>query len=130
MRLSSLLLAGALALALSSCVSRPEVTNETSAAELIQWAQEASDKNRYRQSMQYYNLVLERFSYDMEMVCTAEYEIAFIFYKKRKYEDARTRFNALLERYNTQDEGLYPPQFKRLAAIVLDQIDKKDKKNK
>lgn len=130
MRLSSLLLAGALALALSGCASRPEVTNETSAAELIQWAQEASDKNRYKQSMQYYNLVLERFSYDMEMVCTAEYEIAFIFYKKRKYDDARTRFNALLERYDTQDEGLYPPQFKRLAAIVLDQIDKKDKKNK
>jgi outer membrane protein assembly factor BamD (BamD/ComL family) len=126
MRLTRLSLIAALAVLLSGCYSGPEdVTDDTTAAELVQRAQEASDRNRYKPAMQFYELILERFPDDMEMVCTAEYEIAFIHYKQRRYEIAREGFNALLERYNTPDEALLPPQYKRLAAIVLERMAEK-----
>jgi outer membrane protein assembly factor BamD (BamD/ComL family) len=110
----------------AGCVSAPvNVTDETTPAELVQRAQEASDRNRNKLALQYYNLILERFPDDINMVCAAEYEIAFIHYKQRDYDTAREEFNALLERYNTPDEVLLPPQFKRLAVIVLERMAEK-----
>ena len=112
----------------SSCVTRPEkIPPELSPAELIQLAQEASDHNRYNTALQYYQVLLSRYSHVIDLVCTGEYEIAFIHYKQKKYSQARSELNALLERYNSPDEELLPQQFKRLANIVLDSIDKKEK---
>lgn len=113
---------------MSACHSGPvAVKADTSPAEIVQRAQEASDKNRYNQALEYYEIILERFPDDIDMVCTAEYEIAFIHYKQRKYDLAREEFNALLERYDSPDEVLLPPQYKRLAAIVLERMAEKDK---
>ncbi|MDR0758504.1 MAG: tetratricopeptide repeat protein [Treponema sp.] len=113
---------------LSSCSSGPaEMRADTTPAEIVQRAQEASDKNRYKQAKAYYEMILERFPDDIDMVCTAEYEIAFIHYKQRKYDLAREGFNTLLERYNIPDEVLLPPQYKRLATIVLERMAEKDK---
>jgi outer membrane protein assembly factor BamD (BamD/ComL family) len=128
MRLTNLALIVLFIVVFAGCVSGPvNVTDETTPAELVQRAQEASDRNRNKLALQYYNLILERFPDDINMVCAAEYEIAFIHYKQRKYEIAREEFNALLERYNTPDEVLFPPQFKRLATIVLEQMNEKSK---
>ena len=117
----------ALALAVSACAYGPAIiTDETTPAEMIQRAQEASDKNRYGLALEYYQALLSRHGGNIEMVCTAEYEIAFIHYKQKKYAQAREELNALLERYNTPDEALMPRQFKRLASIVLDRITEKE----
>ncbi|MDR2070265.1 MAG: tetratricopeptide repeat protein [Treponema sp.] len=128
MRLTYLPLIVVLGMLLSACHSGPvAVKADTSPAEIVQRAQEASDKNRYNQALEYYEIILERFPDDIDMVCTAEYEIAFIHYKQRKYDLAREEFNALLERYDSPDEVLLPPQYKRLAAIVLERMAEKDK---
>ncbi|MDR2246744.1 MAG: tetratricopeptide repeat protein [Treponema sp.] len=128
MRLTHLPLIVAFAMLLSGCSSGPEeIRADTTPAEIVQRAQEASDRNRYKQAKAYYEMVLERFPDDIDMVCTAEYEIAFIHYKQRKYDLAREGFNALLERYNIPDEVLLPPQYKRLATIVLERMAEKDK---
>jgi outer membrane protein assembly factor BamD (BamD/ComL family) len=128
MRLTHLPLIAVPVLLLLGCSSGPEdVKADTTPAEIVQRAQEASDKNRYKQAKEYYELILERFPDDIDMVCTAEYEIAFIHYKQRKYDLAREGLNALLERYNTPDEVLLPPQYKRLATIVLERIAEKEK---
>jgi outer membrane protein assembly factor BamD (BamD/ComL family) len=112
----------------AACASgRAAIPETMSPAELIQRAQEASDRNRYNTALQYYTALLERNQNNIDLVCTAEYEIAFIHYKQKKYADAREEFNALLERYNTPDEELLPPQFKRLANIVLERITEKEK---
>ena len=106
-----------------SCATKSvTVSEDLSAAEMVQRAQEASDRNRYKVSLQYYETILERFPWDSEYVCTAEYEIAFIHYKQKKYEAAKTEFNALLERYNSPDEELLPQQFKILSKKILDNI--------
>jgi outer membrane protein assembly factor BamD (BamD/ComL family) len=102
------------------------IPEDLSAAELVQRGQEASDRNRYNIALQYYETVLERFPYSAEYVCTAEYEIAFIFYKQKKYDLSKMWFNALLERYNSPDEELLPPQFKVLARKILQTIEQRD----
>ena len=111
-----------------SCASKPiTIPEDLTAAELVQRAQEASDRNRYSVSLQYYETILQRFYYDMEYVCAAEYEIAFIHYKQRKYDISKQGFNALLERYNTPDEELLPPQYKILARKILATIAEREK---
>jgi outer membrane protein assembly factor BamD (BamD/ComL family) len=108
---------------INACVSGPaEIPAELTPAELIQRAQEASDRNRYKQALQYYEVVLERFPTNADLVCNAEYEIAFIHYKQNKYEAAEKEFDALLARYDTPDEELLPPQYKKLALIVLERM--------
>jgi len=107
-----------------SCVSTGpvEIPNDLTTAELIQRGQEASDRNRYAVSLQYYEAVIERFPNDIESVIAAEYEIAFIHYKQKNYELSKSEFNRMLERYNTPDQELLPAQFKILANIVLGKI--------
>jgi outer membrane protein assembly factor BamD (BamD/ComL family) len=115
--------AGAL---LTACVSGPvQVPEGTSAAKIIQLGQEAADQYRYDQALEYYNLVLERFPFNSDAICAAEYEIAHIHYKQEKYTAAEAELQALLERYNTADAELLPPQYKRLAEIALEKIAEK-----
>ena len=107
-----------------SCASGPVAIPENlSPAELIQRAQEASDRNRYEVSLHYYETLIERFPFDIDNIIAAEYEIAFIHYKQKKYEVAKTEFTDLLDRYNTPDEELLPPQFKILSLKIMDKIE-------
>jgi outer membrane protein assembly factor BamD (BamD/ComL family) len=123
-----LMLAGAGLLCMSACMSgAANVSEDLSPAELIQRAQEASDKNRYNLALQYYQILLERNATHIVLICAAEYEIAFIHYKQKKYDTAKEEFNALLLRYNTPDEELLPQEYKRLSNIVLERIAEKEK---
>ncbi|GHT73946.1 hypothetical protein FACS1894124_3080 [Spirochaetia bacterium] len=109
---------------LAACASGPaDISDDITPAELVQRAQEASDRNRYSQAMAYYQVILERFPSNINMVCQADYEIAFIHYKQKKYDTARSEFNALLTRYDTPDEELLPTQFKKLAIRILAKMD-------
>jgi outer membrane protein assembly factor BamD (BamD/ComL family) len=121
-------LAAGAAILVSACLNGPHtIPLDLSPAKLIQNAQEASDKNRYAEALRYYQVILERNPTNIDLVCAAEYEIAFIHYKQKKYEIAREEFNALLMRYNTPDEELLPRQFKKLSLIVLERITEKEK---
>ena len=106
------------------------IPEDLTPAELIQRAQEASDKNRYKIALQYYQALYDRNYNNIDLVCTAEYEIAFIHYKKKKYIQAKTEFNALLDRYNASDDENLPQQFKLLANKVLERIEEKEKPRK
>jgi len=107
-----------------SCYTGPIVVPDgLTPAELIQRGQEASDKNRYSHSLQYYAAVIERFPFDIDSTLAAEYEIAFIHYKQKNYELSKTELNDLIDRYNVTDEELLPAQFKILSGIVLAKIE-------
>jgi len=117
-----------MALCLSACATGTlNISYDLSPSELIQRAQEASDRNRYNYALQYYQALLERNLTNIDLVCAAEYEIAFIHYKQKKYVQARAEFNDLLARYDTPEERYLPPQFKLLALKVLERIDEKEK---
>ena len=112
---------------LSSCVNLIVISEDLSPAEIIQRGQEALDRNRYNVAIQYYEALHERNRSNIDLLITAEYHIANIHYKQKKYDLARAEFNAILEYYNTPDEELLPQHFKILSRIVLQKIDEKEK---
>ena len=116
---------------LSACATGAVIIpDELSPAEIIQRAQEASDRNRYGIALQYYEALLDRNPQNFDLVCTAEYEIAFILYKQRNYSHARENFEALLERYDAPGGEYLPPQYKILSEIVLLRIDEKERQRR
>jgi len=115
-----------LALLFSACASTAKISEDLSPAELIQRAHEAMDRNRYKTAIQYYQALYDRNLSNIDLVITAEYHIAFIHYKQRKYEQAKTELNGILAYYNSPDEELLPKHFKRLSQIVLKSIDEKE----
>jgi outer membrane protein assembly factor BamD (BamD/ComL family) len=123
MKVIFLFTAALLLLPLGACVSGPvEIPPDMPPVKIIQRAQEASDTNKYKIALQYYEALLERHSDSGEYRCTAEYEIAFIHYKQKKYQEARGEFERLLADYEEPDAELLPPQFKILAEKVLSRI--------
>jgi len=130
MAMNKLIFALAAALLLSACATVINISEELSPAELIQRAHEAMDKNRYNTAIQYYQALHERNRSNIDLMITAEYHIAFIHYKQKKYEQSRFEFNTLLAHYNTPDEELLPQHFKKLSQIVLNSIDEKEKQRR
>jgi outer membrane protein assembly factor BamD (BamD/ComL family) len=115
-----------------ACASGPvDVPADMPAAKIVQRAQEATDRNRYNQALRYYQIILERYPVDLndqehlELSVGAEYEIAFLHYKQKKYAEAKGEFTSLLEYYVTTDAELYPPQYRILAEKVLVRIEEK-----
>ena len=109
---------------LTSCATgRVFIPDDLTPAELIQRGQAASDRNRFNHALQHYEALIQRFPFNIDAVCAAEYEIAFIHYRQRRYDIAVEKFNALLARYEGPDAELLPPQFKILSLIVLERIE-------
>jgi outer membrane protein assembly factor BamD (BamD/ComL family) len=112
----------------AGCASGPENVSDTiTPAELVQRAQEASDRNRHNQSLEYYALILERFPDNIDYVCAAEYGIAFLHYKQKKYDLAESELRKLLARYDSPDAELLPPQYRILSNIVIAAIEERKK---
>jgi len=104
---------------LFSCASGPvEVPSDMPPAKIIQRAQEASDTNKYKAALQYYQTLLDRYGNEDEYLAVGEYEIAFIHYKQKKYISSRRGFETLLTRYDQQGNRL-PRQFKALSEKML-----------
>jgi outer membrane protein assembly factor BamD (BamD/ComL family) len=122
-----ILAALSLVLLFSACASSSNISEDLSSAELIQRAQEASDKNRYKVALQYYQALNDRNRSNIDLVITAEYEMAYIHYKQKRYQQAKTELMDLLKYYDTPDEELLPQHFKRLSRIVIERIEKKEK---
>jgi outer membrane protein assembly factor BamD (BamD/ComL family) len=121
----SLLLVFFYSVALLGCASAATTIPEgLSPGELVQRAQEESDKSRYDIAANYYNAILERFPDDRAAVCGAQYEIAFIHYKQKKYIEAEGEFYALINRYDSPDGALLPQKYFILSNIVLENIKK------
>jgi len=117
-----------LALLFSACASTVNISEDLSPAELIQRANEAMDRNRYKIATQYYEALRDRNQSNIDLIITAEYHIAFIHYKQGKLQQARDELNAVLEYYNSPDAELLPQHFKRLSQIVIKTIDDKEKR--
>jgi outer membrane protein assembly factor BamD (BamD/ComL family) len=116
---------------LFSCITGPiYISQDLSPAEIIQRAQEASDRSRYNVAKQYYKVLLERNPNNIDLVITAEYEIAFINYKQKNFAQAREEFNFLLERYENPEAMNLPPQFRILALRVLERMDEQERQRR
>jgi outer membrane protein assembly factor BamD (BamD/ComL family) len=104
----------------ASCATAPTTVPEgISAAEIIQKAQEASDKNDLEAALVYYRTATERFASDLPVVCECEYEIGFIYFKQDKFEASKALLETLLARYDQPDAKLLPTQYKVLGDKIL-----------
>lgn len=107
-------------LSLFSCMSIPkesEIPEDMTAADLTQRAQEAFDANNYRAAHVYYGIILKRFSDDESACIAAEYEIAHLYIKKRKWKDAYNLLEKVLTRYEGASGMHLPADYYKLAKI-------------
>jgi len=126
-KLAIFMLAAGFTLAvLASCASQPPVIpDDISAAELIQRAQEASDKSDWTTAIIYYETARDRYGTDAAILITCEYETAFIHYKQEKYALAEEEFLALIARYEAPEGASLPPSYIILTRKVLPIVQKK-----
>ncbi|MCL2191721.1 MAG: hypothetical protein FWB79_07040 [Treponema sp.] len=107
---------------LLSCATTQNISYDYSPEQLIQRAQEASDRNRFNLALQFYQALLDRNPDNLVWVVNAEYEIAFIHYRQRNFGVARAGLYALLERYEEPGGEFLPEKFRVLAHVVLGRI--------
>jgi outer membrane protein assembly factor BamD (BamD/ComL family) len=123
-----IVLAAAFGAVLASCASAPkEIPEGMSAQILVQRAQESSDAYNYDAALAYYKALKERYGADSAYDCAADYEMAFIAYKQGRVDEAKAGLSALLERYAQPGGDALPPQYRILAARVLENMEAQKK---
>ncbi len=114
-----------LLLAVSGCASVPDsaaIPPETTIAELSQKGQTALDENNYRAAEVYYRTIIDRFGTDTGALTAAEFEIAHIRIKQKRYAEAKPILEEIIARYeSTGSEGL-PPEYLVLAKNDINKI--------
>ena len=111
-----------------SCASIPKeekIPLDTEVIDLIQKAQEAFEINNYRGAKKWYQIILNRFGDLTAIRVEAEYEIAHILTKQRKWKDAYNLLKRVIEQYETKGGMKLPPEFYKLAKMDLEKVVKK-----
>lgn len=121
---SSLIAALMVLVLFSSCAGGPEeVPEDMDPEELFQKAQEAVvDYEDYKTALSYYEAFLERYPEDQQNRVIAQYEIAFIYYKMEKYDEAKERFQELISEYQGEAVRVLPQWPKVLSEKLLGRI--------
>jgi len=105
-----------------ACESVPdEIPEDLSPAEMFQRAQEAVDESHWDTALRYYEEFIIRYPDERGMIVEAEYEIAFITYKKEQYQDALDMFRAILADYEADNSDVLPdwPEILSLRLIEI-----------
>jgi tetratricopeptide (TPR) repeat protein len=106
-------------LLLWSCASSaPEIEPGLQPREYFQKAQEASEADKYKQAVAYYEAFLAAYPEERDRGLWAEYEIALLYEKMGDLEQSLKLFNALLARYQSAEAADYPPGPQILAEKV------------
>ncbi|MCR4714170.1 MAG: hypothetical protein K5751_07280 [Treponemataceae bacterium] len=115
----SAVLAALLIIISFSCYSVPKsVPEDLTKEELIQLAQDAYDDGNEKASIFYYQTIIERFGEDIGTRITAMFEIAHIYTKAQKWDEARPILEEIIAYFDTPDSALTLPQaYKKLAII-------------
>ena len=104
----------------------PVITDDMTAPEFFQKAQEESDNYRWDNALVYYRAFLEKYPEDPINGIFANYEIAFILYKKQEYKESKKLFQEILESYKNLPNPLAVPQWaKVLSEKLIVKIDQK-----
>ena len=105
-----------------SCTSVPKnIPLELSAKELNQKAQECTAAENYAGAEVYYKTLIQRFGMDTSVLVPAEFELAHVYIKQKKYDKAKPILERVLTYYEV-DTGSLPREYKKLAQIDLDKI--------
>ena len=120
MKVKKILLRALCAVLSVSCMTVPkeaDIQEDATAADSTQKAQESFDSGNYRAAEFYYRLILKRFAADESACTAADYEIAHIYIKRKKWRDAYTILETVLSKYEGQTGMYLPPDYYKLAKI-------------
>ncbi|ULQ60378.1 hypothetical protein K7I13_03460 [Brucepastera parasyntrophica] len=109
-----------------SSIPNPEqIPPEASVAELSLRGQTELDRNKYKAAEVYYQTIIDRYGSDTSTLTAAEFEIAHIRMKQKKWEDAETRLETIIARYESTGGTELPPEYLVLARNDLNRIPEK-----
>lgn len=112
-----------LALFAFSCASNAPIPQDLTAKQLIQNGQDSFSSGKYKMALRYYNELLNRFgTSDMSIFVEAKYEIGHIYMKQKKYNEARTNFNEIVDLYAATMPGVLPGAYLKLSKVELEKI--------
>ena len=102
-----IVLAAAAVAVIGACRTVPsDISEDKTAAQLFQMAQEAVDNDNFGAALAYYEAVYDRFGDDPETSTIALYEIGFVHYRQGRNDEARPYFERVTERYENGESGL------------------------
>ena len=105
-----------------SCASIPkDIPLDLSAKELNQKAQECTAAENYAGAEVYYKTLIQRFGMDTSVLIPAEFELAHVYIKQKKYDKAKPVLERVLSYYEV-DTGSLPREYRKLAQIDLNKI--------
>ena len=108
---------------LAGCSSGPPIIpDDLSVLQFFQRAQEEFDYDEWENALIYYNTFIERHPDDIPHVISARYEIAFIYYKQKNYDEAEKEFQEILDFYEETDLPLSFPLWPRVLSQKMLQI--------
>ncbi|MDR2897714.1 MAG: hypothetical protein LBU99_02785 [Spirochaetaceae bacterium] len=108
---------------LGACSTVPrEIPEELSAAELTVLAQEQYDKGSNKGAEIYYQTIIDRYEYDTSARIAAEFEIAHLKIKEKKWSEASERLQAIILQYQSDATMSLPPEYRKLAETDLAKI--------
>jgi len=82
----------------------------------------AADKGNYPLAIRYYQTFIEKYPDDLQRIVMAKYEIAFLNYKRGKYNLSMQQFDELLTYYENEGSTVLPRWPKILAEKVQENI--------
>jgi len=111
-----------LLLAAFGCASVPDpskIPMELTVAELSQRGQAQLDDYNYKAAEVYYEAIIQRYGTDLGALTAAEFEIAHIRIKQKKWDQAKPMLEAIIARYDETGGAGLPPEYLTLARNDL-----------
>lgn len=112
---------------LNGCKSVPDpemLPLEMTIIELSQKGQESLDSNNYKAAKVYYQVIIDRYGTDIGALTAAEFEIAHILLKQKKWEPSKTMLETIISRYEAAGGTSLPPEYLVLARNDLERLNK------
>ncbi len=110
-----------------SCKTTKEIPENSTSIQMIQLGQDAYDRGNYSDAEYYYKETIERYGSDTATYVEALYELGHIYIKTKKYDNAKTCFDEILNVYELDSQNQLPRSYKKLAQIGLSKIPQNNK---
>lgn len=111
----------------TGCQSAPkDIPLNLSAEELINLAQASYDAGNVKAAQAYYEAIIIRYGDQMDKLVEAEYEIAHLKIKQKKWQQAIPDLQRILSYYEADTTGTIPAAFKKLAELDMAKVPEKE----
>lgn len=98
------------------------VNNDATSREIVQMAQSAYNSGNTDEALRLYGILLQRYGMDDAVYIEGRFEIAHIYIKQKKYNEAKIMLEEIISMYESRQPGSLPGAFKKLALNDLEKI--------